>query len=268
MKKKCPMTGKDWAAYLSGDPEEARRTSMDEHLEKCAECRSEADRIRRVLDGADGIKAEIRTALGSVDWEALPARITDRVFGPVRGPEKARFADRSRAWTAAWRMRPALAGLLLGLTVGAAAMYFALRTPGPGAGLPAGFHASGEFLDRVEIELARRQTLDYLEKSQHVLRDIVQAPAGPYGALATVGSDRARDLLQTKRYLNPQLERYQMAKAKAICDQIETLFLELTQISEELPAAELRRIQSFVEDRQILLKISLVRKELLRESEI
>lgn len=266
--RKCPMTGKERAAYLSGDLEGAGRTSMDEHLEQCPECRAEAAELRRVLDGAKGIKAEIREALDSVDWEATPARITDRVFGEVREPEKVGLAGRSRVWAAVWRMKPALAGLVLGLTVGAAAMYFALRTPGPGARLSAGYHASGEFLDRAEIELARRQTLDYLEKSQHVLRDIVQAPAGPYGGLITAGSERAWDLLQTKRYLNPQLEKFQMAHAKALCDQIEMLFLELAQISEELPAAELRRIQTFVEERRILLKISLVKKELQRESEI
>lgn len=266
--KKCPMTGKDWAAFLLGDLEEAGRKSMGEHLEKCSECRAEAEKIRRVLDGADGIKTEIQEALDSVDWEALPARITDHVFGQRREPAKTRFADRLRVWTTSRQMKPVLAGLLLGLTVGAAAMYLALRTPGPGARLPVGYHASGEFLDRIEIELARRQTLDYLEKSQHVLRDIVQAPDEPYGGLVTLGSERARDLLQTKRYLNPQLDKFQMAKAKAICDQIEMLFLELAQISEDLPAAELRRIQSFIEERQILLKISLVKKELQRESEI
>lgn len=265
---KCPMTRKDWAALLSEDPGEARRTSMDEHIEKCPACRAEAERFRRVLGGADGFKAEIRAALDSVDWEALPARITAHVFRQAPRPEPARLADRLRAWSASWRLKPVLAGLLLGMTVGAVAMYFALRTPVPGQELSAAYHAPGEFLDRVEIELARRQTIEYLEKSQHVLRDLVQAPGGPYGGLVAVGSERARDLLQTKRYLNPQLEKYQMAKAKAICDQIEMLFLELAQIHEDLPAAELKRIQSFVEERQILLKINLVKRELQGESEI
>jgi hypothetical protein len=53
-----------------------------------------------------------------------------------------------------------------------------------------------------------------------------------------------------------------MAKAKAICDQIEMLFLELAQVGDDLPAAELQRIQGFVEERQLLLKINLVKKEL------
>jgi hypothetical protein len=77
-----------------------------------------------------------------------------------------------------------------------------------------------------------------------------------------IRAERARDLVQKKRYLNAQLERYQMAKAKAICDQIELLFRELAQVSDELPAAELVRLRGFVEERQLLLKINLVKKEL------
>jgi hypothetical protein len=141
-------------------------------------------------------------------------------------------------------------------------MYLALVAPGRRAGRVGGYYASAEFLDRAELEMARRNTLDYLEKSQYVLLDVFEpADEGPAGPSA-VRTDRARDLLQRKRYLNAQLERFQMAKAKAICDQIEALFLELAQIGDDLPPAELRRLQGFVEERQLLLKINLVKKEL------
>ncbi|MGZ5496868.1 MAG: hypothetical protein ACXWFO_08955, partial [Candidatus Aminicenantales bacterium] len=141
-------------------------------------------------------------------------------------------------------------------------MYFALRTPGVPADREGGYHASVEFLDRAELEMARRNTLDYLEKSQYVLLDVFEsADEGPV-VPAAVRWERARDLLQKKKYLNAQLERFQMSKAKAICDQIEMLFLELSQIDEELPAAEMGRIREYVEGRQLLLKINLVKKEL------
>ena len=159
-------------------------------------------------------------------------------------------------------MKPVMAGLAAGLVVGAAAMYFALRTPGVPTDRDGAYHASGEFLDRAEREMARRNTLDYLEKSQYVLLDVFEsAGEGPI-VPAAVRTERARDLLQKKKYLNAQLETFQMAKAKAICDQIETLFLELSQIDDELPAAELGRIRGYVEERQLLLKINLVKKEL------
>ena len=57
-----------------------------------------------------------------------------------------------------------------------------------------------------------------------------------------------------------------MTKAKAICDQIELLFLELSRLDETLPEAEIRRLQGLIEDSRLLLKINLVEKE-LEESE-
>ena len=235
---------------------------MDEHLEKHPERRAEADAIERLLKETEAVRTEIRQAAASVDWDALPAVIADRAFAAEGQAVRRAPVSRPLNWVAALRMKPVLVGLAAGLVVGAAAMYFALRAPEPGAGRDSGYYASGEFLDRAELEMARRNTLDYLEKSQYVLLDVFDsADEGPI-VPAAVRSERTRDLLQRKKYLNAQLERFQMAKAKAICDQIEMLFLELSQIDDELPAAELGRIRGFVEERQLLLKINLVKKEL------
>jgi hypothetical protein len=247
----CALTKADWADFLSGDLEEGRRTTMAEHLEKCPECRAEADEMRRVLAKTDAVKAEIREAVASVNWEALP--------------ERALPAARPWGWLSVLRMKPALAGLAAGLVIGGAAMYFALKAPGPRPGQDSGYYASGEFLDRAELAMARRNTLDYLEKSQYVLLDVFESAGEGTAVPAAFSSEQARDLLSKKKYLNAQLERFQMAKAKAICDQIEMLFLELAQISDKLPAAELGRIRGFVEERQLLLKINLVKKELQSE---
>jgi len=58
-----------------------------------------------------------------------------------------------------------------------------------------------------------------------------------------------------------------MAKAKVLCDQIELLFLDLSQISQELSAAELAKLQTLIQERQLVMKIKLVKKE-LQESEV
>ena len=262
---KCAMDRDDWMAFLSGDLEEGRRRTMAEHLVNCPECRAEAEEINRVLEKAAAVKAGIREAVASVNWEALPAVIADRAFAASGKPERVSPAARPWAWLSPLLMKPVLAGLGAGLVVGAAAMYFALKAPGPRPGRDIGFYASGEFLDRAELAMARKNTLDYLEKSQYVLLDVFESAGEGGGTPAPFRSEQARDLLSKKKYLNAQLERFQMAKAKAICDQIEMLFLELAQISDELPAAELGRIRGFVEERQLLLKINLVKKELQSE---
>jgi ribosomal protein S13 len=58
-----------------------------------------------------------------------------------------------------------------------------------------------------------------------------------------------------------------MAKAKAICDQIEYLFYELTQISVQLSEEEISKIQKIIEERNLLLKIKLLKRE-LEQSEV
>jgi len=58
-----------------------------------------------------------------------------------------------------------------------------------------------------------------------------------------------------------------MAKAKVLCDQIEQLFLDLSQISQELSAAELAKLQMLIQERKLVMKIKLVKKE-LQESEV
>jgi hypothetical protein len=247
---------KAWADILAAEPEDGRRRAMDTNGEKDPARRAEADAIERLLRETDAVRAEIRTAADSVDWNALPVRIADRAA-----------ADRDRAarpfaWLTTVRMRPALAGLAAGLVVGAAAMYLALKAPTGRTDGDTAYFASGEFLDRAELEMARRNIVDYLEKSQYVLLDVFEsADQGP-GVPAALRSEQARDLLQKKKYLNAQLETYQMAKAKAICDQIEMLFVELSQLDGDLAAAEMERIRGYVRDRHLLLKINLVKKEL------
>ncbi len=233
---------------------------MDDSFEKDPERRAESDAIERLLEETAAVREEIRRSAASVDWEALPGLIADRAMASAA--RDARPAPRPSGWLAAFRMKPALAGLAGGLVIGALGMYLALKAPGIRDGGDGAYFASGEFLDRAELEMARRNTVDYLEKSQYMLLDFFESAGGGQVVPAALRSERARDLLQKKKYLNAQLDRFQMSKAKAICDQIETLFLELSQVDGELAAAELGRIRGFVEERQLLLKINLVKKEL------
>ena len=255
---------RDLAAYIAGEADEEIRRRLEEHARGCARCRAELEAVGGVLDMTSAAREELRAAVGSVDWEAMAQGITERAFRAESAHHVA--ARPASAWGRVFGLglRPAFAGLALGLVVGSLAMYLALRRPSvDGAGSPV-FQASPEFLGQVELALARRQTLDYLERSQLLLLDFVREGAGagrpPFERAV------ARDLLTRKSYLDPQLGTARMSKAKAICDQIEFLFNELARLGEDLPAAELDRLRRFVEERQLLLKINLVKKEL--ESEV
>lgn len=231
----------------------------------CADCRKNWEDAEKILRGADALKEDVRAAMETVDWDGLSERIAEAALARRKAAVSA--GRRPRALSFGWR--PAFAGVLGGLLIGTAATYFALRPPTPAAPVRSEIEASGEFLDRAELSVARRETLDYLSRSQSLLLDFLQASPEEAGRLLRNEESirRAEDLLAKKRFMDPHLDDASIAKARGICDQIERLFVELSQISEGISAAEAARIQQYIEDKQFLLRIKLLRRE-LAESEV
>lgn len=241
------------------------------HIGSCPDCRKETAMIKKTMEMLDKKVPGLEEAQAGIDWEALADRVTDNVFRearPVRTENApAGFFGKLLARPS---FRPVFAGLAAGLILGSVAMYLALKGSSlkVASSRPAGpsFYASAAYLDRLEDEAARAQVVEYLEKSGFILRDISSTgvKAGPGDIEA--GRAAVRDLLNKKRYLNPQLEGYRMAKAKAICDQIEALFQELLQENEAMSAAEVAHLREIISERNLLLKINIVKKEIQGEA--
>jgi hypothetical protein len=237
--------------------------AVKEHLAMCDECRCEFEDVRKILAGAEAVREEMDKAMAAVDWNGLSEKIADAAFAPSAMRKSAR--RRRGFWSALMqpRLRPVFAGVLGGLLIGSLATYVMLkRGPAPRPVRDA-YAASGEFIDRVEYQMAKRETIDYLEKSEYVILDLVQSPLErSASATPAAYSDRIKALLSKKRYFNTRLDDAGMVKARGICDQIEMLFLELSQLNEALSVEEAAKIRKFVEDKQILLKIRLLKREL------
>ncbi len=258
---KCRSVRPELAAFLSGELEEAARKKVQEHLESCPECRREMSCLREVLRGARALEPAIEREMESVDWEAQAEKITSAAWERRTPKEAGTVRPRFRLFAPAFR--PVLAGAVMGIALGALATFLVMK--GGLGRRPAGdrYFASAEVLERVDLEIARRDTLDYLEKSQYVLLDIVGPDAGASGAAA----GKARELLAKKKFLNPELEKAQMAKAREICDQIELLFYQLADVSSGLTDAQRAELRKLVEEKDLLLKIRLLKRE-LQESEV
>ena len=241
---------------------------LEKHLNDCPECRRTSRQFRQILSGAEAVRGDIREVMKGVDWEALSHRITDAALAGREGARKTESGRSFRGWVFSPPLKPVFAGLLAGIMIGAAATFFILnpRLPRPAAGSP--YFASSDFIDQVEYELAKRETIEYLDKSQLLILDLIQDPSGRTQlSPGETPSARLKDVLAKKRYINQQLDKARMAKAREICDQIEFLLIELSQISGAATAEEAARVRDFVDQKQLLLKINLLRKE-LRNSEV
>jgi hypothetical protein len=267
--RNCKKLKKYFVAFLCGELRDEERALVQTHLDSCPHCRREVKSLEQVLKGAESLTQDIEQAINSVNWNGLPQQIAERAFAEkVIVPREPWLAKLGR-FILQPKLKPAYAGILVGVILGSFMTFLFLRGPfQPKAGKRELF-APQSFLEKIELEMARRETLDYLEKSEYLLLDYIQTPAEKSAEFwrSEFASEKARDLLAKKKYINPQLEKFQMSKAKVICDQIEFLFYELTQISIDLSAEELEKVQRMIGDEQILLKINLLKKE-LKKSEV
>jgi len=259
---KCRSVRPELAAFLSGELEEGAKRKTREHLESCPACNREMSGLREVLGDARTLETDIEREMASVDWDAQAERIASAAWEKRTRPELRTGRPGFRFFAPAG-LRPVIVGAVMGAVLGALAVFLILGR-GP-ADRPAGdrYFASAGFLERVDLEIARRETLEYLEKSQYVLLDIVGPDAGASRAAAA----RARELLAKKKFLNPELDKARMAKAREICDQIELLFYQLVDLNSSLSDAQRAELRSLVEGKDLLLKIRLLKKE-LQESEV
>jgi len=259
-------TCRRWRKEFGGDPGEfagrASTSPWKEHLAMCPDCRKEWEDAEKILQGAAALKEDVRAAMATVDWEALSEQIADAALSRRRmSPSPVRVRPlRPRAFV----LKPLFAGALGGLLIGAAVMYFALRTPESGPAAGSAISASSEFIDRAELSATKRETIDYLDKSRALLLDFVQADPREAGRILQDESSarRTAGLLLKKRLMNARLDDAAMAKARNLCDQIERMFVELSLISEEISAEEAARIQRYIEEKNLLLRIKLLRGEL------
>jgi hypothetical protein len=262
----CRTTQRDLADYLSGETDRAGRERIASHLATCPECREQAAGMRKVLEASALVKDELDQAVASVDWEVLPGQIADYVLSRESRLPRVSPAGRFRNWIVRAPLKPAYAGLGLGLVLGILGTWLVLQKPAAVGERAEGYFASPQFLERAEVEVARRETVDYLERSRFVLLDFVQNTGETGSERNALTGERARELLTRKKYINSHLEGGRMAAAKAICDQIEILFLELSQITRDMPDSELSKIQDTIRESRLLFKINLAKKEL--ESEV
>jgi hypothetical protein len=267
----CKKIQKDLVAFLCGELPKNDQEFFQAHLDECPRCQAEWEELKKISRAADILREDADEAMSSVDWEALPSQIAENVFNKASQSRRQIWLAKISGFLVQPRLRPVYAALLIGVVLGGLLTFMVFRAPQSGVIAEREFFAPQDFLEiNVELEMARRETLDYLEKSRFLLLDFIQAPSERSTDFwqSEFTAEQTRDLLAKKRYINPQLDKFKLAKAKAICDQIEFLFYELTQISAQLSAEEVEKIQKMIEERQIILKINLIKKELEQHNEI
>jgi len=223
---------------------------VEEHLAECAACRAEAARIERVRSW---LCDPALFAREDASWDDLPERLAAR----ARAETAPRLA---RPWPrTAWAV-----GLAASLLAGCA-LFLAVRRQAP-QGTAAGRAPGNEaFVRQIETAYAREATAQYLAECQDLLLNIVRAESGCDGDKLDVSVEvgRARELVRRKRMLDAELRAPAVARARELCDDLESLLVGFS-TSERCESPEsLRSLERMIEREQLLLRISLLKTELM-----
>src|SRR5260221_3371850 len=222
------------------------------HVESCADCRLEMDRLREALDllATD----PVREADPPVPFGALVARVDARL---------AEEAQRSGRWTispARWALLP----------LGAAAVlaFAGLPLPPPPVSAPGPASAivvSDEALDRLERNVSREQTARYLNDAGDVLRSVSAAPLDCDRRKERVdvgqASARSRELL-ARRALLLESGAEAVASVRPVLDDVEQALREVASLESCVRRGDVERVRDDVVRNRLLMRIRLMTREL------
>lgn len=226
-----------------------------EHLMSCGECAGRYRELAAVLQTVSSIDEPQRDErYGFEVWQRIQGRLLPEPW-----------------WRRAWSLVPAWSAGPVPLrwaAVGAAAIVllvagFTVGRVWPPASpriatAPSQPHQDRDHVDRVLL----LTVADHLERSERVLTDIINAPAG-----LDISAEQqwADDLVAASRLYRQEAAATDQLSVVAVLDELERTLLEIVHRPSQVTEADLEEIRRRVESASLLFKVRVMSSELLRE---
>jgi hypothetical protein len=118
-------------------------------------------------------------------------------------------------------------------------------------------------VENMENTLAKNETVEYLRQSGIVLSSVANMPTRGFNNDALKqNADQAKSLLLKKKYINRNLNNYELSNAQSICNQVEYLLYDISQLKNSSDTDSLNSLKTIIQDKKIMLKIKLVQSEI------
>ena len=254
----CRLDADLLTLHAGGDLTPAEAREVEAHLATCEVCTQEHSEIAATLRALDPAALYPREA--EVDWDRFAARTVARAHREA-GDNVVPFRRRIAAWT-----RPAVLARAAAviLTIGLGALL--LRAPGLRGPADDDMTSvlSEEFRSRLEVNLARAETREYLEQSRAVLLSVLEAPVRCTKDEFDVSAERDKSirLLRRNLRLRDDLSRPELARAAELCNQVEGVLTEISTLSDCADLGRIEQLREAVHRNQLLIKMGVVESEL------
>jgi hypothetical protein len=267
-KKRCKEIGLMLADYASGELLPGEVQVLESHVEACPGCREEFLLVQRIGREGGQMDESCAAVMASIDWQETAQTISNAVprKGWVPGARGSRLRWPGLVVSFKWKLAvPMLTGVfLLGIWLG----YIFFHSPSkplepvrPAADIP-----SETSLARLEKALAKKEVAGYYKQTQFVLTDLLKQceTDGSFSTRDQVDLQRVRALLNKSSYFKRNLDDPQLMSNKQLLKKIEWLLYEIlmNETNKENSCRQLQRLQDYIKQERLLLKIRLAEEEL------
>jgi hypothetical protein len=245
---------------LTGTTSQAKE--MADHLTTCSRCRREYRLLQKIYSETRQIHEAVEASMETIDWEENAQDI-------VHSIRLRQSRRRHRSWGFSfqpmnWKLLvPTLAGvLLLGIWLGYLLFYHA---PSRALIEERAFQPDTvAVVDRLEAALAKREMQGYFQQTQMLLTDLMRQcdEDGTAAWVTGVNRQRVRTLLNKNRYLGQELTHPELLSTRRLIKKLEGVLYEMLTLDENTSCDQLERLQDYIRQERLLLKLRLVGKDI------
>jgi len=254
------------------------------HLDSCPACARGWDSLRQTLDAAD--PATVFPLEAGVDWQEFKRTTVARAS--AAGHERRR-TDREplhvglpRSWPVAIAAAARLPALAAAVVVTVVLLNAWLRPAGPRVARVPPFPGTNggsaplasllESAHAMEDRLARQGAARYLSDSRSLLLNLVGAAApcrktdGQYDI--ALEKEKSRQLLRRQNLYEGDLQGLEDQRLATLVRQLESVLMEVTALDDCASARQIHDLREQIENRQFLLRIDLITREMQRRADV
>lgn len=215
--------------------------AIDQHLEGCAECRAEFEKVKNLLAEIPSIEVPEPAYLEQKVWLNLRDRL---------GEEKLPVWNRLFGWSR-WAVGAVVAVLLVAAFL--AGRFWPRHGDTTGGPL---VQANPERVVLVAVG-------DHLERSQMFLVEIMNSDPGGHNGIAGQ-QELARNLLDDNRLYRQSAQRSGDPEVARVLDELERVLVEIANAPPDLTSSNVREIRSRIQSQDLLFKIHVLGTKISR----
>ncbi|MCD6451428.1 MAG: zf-HC2 domain-containing protein [Acidobacteria bacterium] len=219
--------------HLYGELSPKEERELLTHLDQCPSCRARYEELKGVIEL---ISSHSTYPVDYINWQRFPEEV---------------IAELKRRGHLKKKLIPLPAKLAL--IAASAALFFLLLI------YPNIRRKETPDLSRYELLVAKSAVVEYLAGSETLLLSLDE---GGEGTDIVLTKELSRRLLTKKKFIDWALDKPELAKVRGLANELEAIMLNITSLGANPSPKEMREIRDMVREKELIMKINLLTKEM------